>query len=191
MPYMYWPKSVTTITFTGFTLCQSMLCISLCLSLHLSLSVSVSVSLSLSLSLSIYIYIYIYSVLCLVAQSCPILWDQMDCSPPGHSVYGDSPGKNRGMGCHVLLHGIFRTQGSNPGLLHCKQIFYHLSHQEVIPWCLSTYSPGVLPWIEEIGRLQSVGSQRVRLDSAINSFTFIYLYLSIYLFLSIYLSTYI
>ena len=28
-----------------------------------------------------------------------------------------------------LLQGIFSTQGSNPGLLHCRQILYHLSHQ--------------------------------------------------------------
>ena len=33
------------------------------------------------------------------------------------------------MGCHALLQGIFLTQGSNPGLLHCRQILYHLSHQ--------------------------------------------------------------
>ena len=40
------------------------------------------------------------------------------CSPPGFSVHGDSPGKNTGVGCHALPQGIFRTQGSNPGLLH-------------------------------------------------------------------------
>ena len=39
------------------------------------------------------------------------------------------PGKNTGMGCHALLQGIFPTQGSNPGLPHCRQILYHLSHQ--------------------------------------------------------------
>ena len=33
------------------------------------------------------------------------------------------------MGCHCLLQGIFLTQGSNLGLLHCRQILYHLSHQ--------------------------------------------------------------
>ena len=33
------------------------------------------------------------------------------------------------MGCHTRLQEIFLTQGSNPGFLHCKQIFYHLSHQ--------------------------------------------------------------
>ena len=32
-------------------------------------------------------------------------------------------------GCHVLLQGIFLTQGSNLGLPHCRQILYHLSHQ--------------------------------------------------------------
>ena len=30
----------------------------------------------------------------------------------------DSSGKNTGAGCHFLLQGIFRTQGSNPCLLH-------------------------------------------------------------------------
>ena len=33
------------------------------------------------------------------------------------------------MGCHALLQGIFLTQRSNPGLLHCRQILYHLSSQ--------------------------------------------------------------
>ena len=47
---------------------------------------------------------------CLVAQSYPILCDPMDCSPPGTSAHGDSPGKNTGEGCHVLLQGIFPTQ---------------------------------------------------------------------------------
>ena len=41
----------------------------------------------------------------------------------------DSLGKNTGEGCHSLLQGILPTQGSNPGLLHCRQILYHLSHQ--------------------------------------------------------------
>ena len=53
----------------------------------------------------------------------------MVCSSPGSSVHGDSPGKNAGAGCHALLQGIFPTQGSKPGLPHCRQILYHLSHQ--------------------------------------------------------------
>ena len=52
----------------------------------------------------------------------------MDCSPPGSSVHGDSLSKNTGVGCRALLQGIF--QGSNPGLPHCRQILYHLSHEE-------------------------------------------------------------
>ena len=60
-----------------------------------------------------------------VSNSC----NPMDCSPPGSFVHGDSPGRNTGVGCHALLRGIFPTQGSNPGLLHCRQILYQLSHQ--------------------------------------------------------------
>ena len=41
----------------------------------------------------------------------------------------DFPGKNTGVGCQALLQGIFPTQGSNPGLLHCKWILYQLSYQ--------------------------------------------------------------
>ena len=43
-------------------------------------------------------------------QSSLTLCDPMDCSPPGSSVHEDSPGKNTGVGCHALLHGIFPTQ---------------------------------------------------------------------------------
>ena len=68
-------------------------------------------------------------LLCLVAQSCPTLYDHTYFSPPGISVHGDSPGKNTGEGSLSLLHGIFPTQGSNPGLPHCRQILNHLSHQ--------------------------------------------------------------
>ena len=41
----------------------------------------------------------------------------------------NSSGKTIGVGCHSLLHRVFPTQGSNPGLLHCRQTLYHLSHQ--------------------------------------------------------------
>ena len=75
-------------------------------------------------------------LVCLVIQLCPTLCDPVDYRLPGSSVYGDSPGKNTGVGCHVLLQGIFLIQGANLGLLHCRQILYHLSQ---IPWptCLS------------------------------------------------------
>ena len=66
---------------------------------------------------------------CSVAQSCPSLCDPVDCSPPGSSVYGDSPGKNTAVGRHALLQGIFPTQGSNPRLPRCRRILYQLRHQ--------------------------------------------------------------
>ena len=109
-------------------------------------------------------------VLYLVAQSCLTLCYPLDCSPPGSSVHGDSPGKNTdwgvfpcpppgnlpnpvieprsltlqadslpteqwgkpkntGVGSLSLLQGIFPTQESNWGLLHCKWILYQLSYQ--------------------------------------------------------------
>ena len=55
-------------------------------------------------------------------QLCPILCDPMVC--PWNSL-----GKNTGVGCHSLLQGIFLTQESNPGLLHCRQILYQLCYE--------------------------------------------------------------
>ena len=52
-----------------------------------------------------------------------------DCSPPDSSVHAIFPGKNTGVGCHFLLQGIFPSQRSNTGLLHCRRILYRLSHQ--------------------------------------------------------------
>ena len=50
---------------------------------------------------------------CLVAQLCLSLCDPMDCSLPGSSVHGDSPGKNTGVGCHFLLQA-------------CKFLYYFM-----------------------------------------------------------------
>ena len=51
-----------------------------------------------------------------------------------HGLYSpwDSPGQNTGVGSLSLLQGIFPTQGSNPGLPHCRQILYQLSHREAL-----------------------------------------------------------
>ena len=48
-----------------------------------------------------------------------------------HGLYSpwNSPGQNTGVGSLFLLQGIFPTQGSNPGLLHCRRILYQLSYQ--------------------------------------------------------------
>ena len=61
-------------------------------------------------------YVNKRAVLCLAAQLCPTLCDSIDCSPPGSSVHGDSPGENTRVVSHVLLQGIFLTQGLNLGL---------------------------------------------------------------------------
>ena len=58
----------------------------------------------------------------LVAQSHLTLCNLMDCSLPDSFVHSDSPGKNTGVGCHVLLQGIFL--GSNPHLLYYRWILY-------------------------------------------------------------------
>ena len=50
----------------------------------------------------------------------------------------NSPGKNTGVGNHFLLHVIFPTQESNPGLPHCRQILYLLSRHG---------SPRILEWV--------------------------------------------
>ena len=42
----------------------------------------------------------------------------------------NSAGKNTGVGSHSLLQRIFQIQGSNPDLLHCRKILYHISSQE-------------------------------------------------------------
>ena len=68
-----------------------------------------------------------------ITQSCPILWPHR-LKPDRHLCPRDSLDKNVGVGCHSLLWGIFPTQGFTPGLLHCRQIFYHLSHQELYQW---------------------------------------------------------
>ena len=43
----------------------------------------------------------------------------------------NSPGKNTGVDCHSLLQRNFPPQGLSPGLLHRRQILYHLSYREV------------------------------------------------------------
>ena len=50
----------------------------------------------------------------------------------------DSPCRNTGVGCHALLQGFFPTQGSNPGLWHCRWILSHLSHQGSPPNKMAT-----------------------------------------------------
>ena len=59
---------------------------------------------------------------------------------PGSSW--DFPGKNTGVGCHLLLTGIFLTQELNLGLLHFRQIFYWLSYEGSPRLLCAWNSPG-------------------------------------------------
>ena len=70
-----------------------------------------------------------YTNVCVLSHCSVMTNSATSWSLSGSSVHGILP-KNTGVGCHVLLHGIFLTQGSNPGLLCCRQILYHLSYWE-------------------------------------------------------------
>ena len=62
----------------------------------------------------------------------------------------NSPGQNMGVGSLPLLQGIFPIHALNPGLPHCRQILYQLSHQG---------SPSIL---ERVASLFSSGSSQPR-----------------------------
>ena len=85
-------------------------------------------------------------VLRLGTPSCLTLCGPMNCSPPTKLLNPwNSAGKNTRVGCHAFLQGIFPTQGSKPGLLHCRWIFYHLSHQgctRILEWLDYPFSRG-------------------------------------------------
>ena len=68
----------------------------------------------------------------LISVSCSVVSDSLrlhGLQPARLLCLWNSPGRNAGVGCHFLLQGIFQIQGSIPGLPHCRQILYHLSHQ--------------------------------------------------------------
>ena len=64
-----------------------------------------------------------------------------------HGLYSpwNSPGQNTGVGSLSLLQGIFPTQESNPGLLHCRWVLHQLSHQgrpRILEWVTYPFSRG-------------------------------------------------
>ena len=64
-----------------------------------------------------------------------------------HSPW-NSPGQNTGVGSHSLLQGLFPTQGSNPGLPHCRRILHQLSHNgspRTLEWVAYPFSRGSCP----------------------------------------------
>ena len=77
-----------------------------------------------------------------VCVSCSVMSDSL----PPHGLWPakllcpwNSPGKNTEVDCHPILQGIFLTQGSNPRLLYCRQILYHLSHWGSLPFIYLAY----------------------------------------------------
>ena len=69
-------------------------------------------------------------VLCLVAQSCLTFCEPMDCSLPGSSLHGDSPGRNTGVGCHIFFFRFFSI------VSYFKSIEYSCLCCTVGPCCL-------------------------------------------------------
>ena len=65
----------------------------------------------------------------LVAHSCLTLCGLMDCSLPGSLVHGILQARILEWVAIPFSRGIFLIQRSNPGLPHCRQILYGLSHQ--------------------------------------------------------------
>ena len=64
---------------------------------------------------------------------CPVmsdpLYDVMDCSPPGSSVHGIHQARILEWVAMPYSRGSSPPRELNPGLSHCRQIVYHLSHQ--------------------------------------------------------------
>ena len=85
---------------------------------------------SRSLSLFPHSLDFLFSLEVISSVSCSVVSDSSQChglGPAGLFCPWDSPAKNIGVNCHSLLQRIFPTQGSNPGVLHCRQILYCLS----------------------------------------------------------------
>ena len=85
-----------------------------------------------------------------VAQLCPTLW------PHELSSLWNSPGQNTGVGSLSLLQQIFPTQGSNPGLPHCRWMLHQLSHQRspicanptnIMKGTVNALAPGLSPFL--------------------------------------------
>ena len=79
------------------------------------------------------------------SESCSVISDSLW----PHELFSpwNSPDKTNGVGSLALLQGVFPNLGSNPGLLHCRQSFYQLSHKgnpRILEW-IPVPSPADLP----------------------------------------------
>ena len=87
-----------------------------------------------------------------------------------HGLYSlwNSPGQNAEVGSRSLLHGIFLTQGSNPGFPHCRWILYQLSYQGSPGPLIACMRRHSVPWSKkELGRSPLSMKSRVGSTSGI------------------------
>ena len=100
-------------------------------------------------SLTVFVWSFSFLNLFKVKLLSPILCDPMDCSLPGSSVHGIFQARVLESVAIPFARGIFLTQGSNPGLPHCRQMLYHLSHQgspNLFNWRIITVLWWFLPY---------------------------------------------
>ena len=91
-----------------------------------------------------------------VTQLCPTL------QPHGLYSPWNSPGQNMGVGSLSLLQGIFPIHGLKPGLLHCRQFLYQLSHKG---------SPRILEWVADpFSSRSSLSRNRTRVSCTAGRF---------------------
>ena len=81
-------------------------------------------------------WLIIFWVIVSESESCSVVSNSLQ----PHQLYSqwNYLGQNNGVGSLSLLQRIFPTQGSNPGLPHCRWILYQLSHKG---------SPRILDWV--------------------------------------------
>ena len=80
-----------------------------------------------------------------IAQLCLTVCDLLDCSLPGSSLHGILQARVLEWVAISFSRGIFPTYGSNPGLPHCRQMLYRLSHQCVCK-LISRVQLSATPW---------------------------------------------
>ena len=96
-----------------------------------------------------------------IFRSIKLLGDWESLRP--HGLYGpwNSPSKNTGVGSRSLLQGLFPTEGSNPGLPHCRQILNQLSHQgspRILEWGAYPFSRGSA-WLRNRTRVYCIAGR--------------------------------
>ena len=94
------------------------------------------------------------------SENCSVVSDSLR----PHRLHGpcNSPRQNTGVGSPSPLQGILPNQGPNPGLLHCRQILYQLSHKG---------SPKTLEWVAcPFSSRSSWPSNRIRVSRIAGGF---------------------